>query len=107
MLLEIENDISPLRTDDAGIIRVGDTRVSLEMVVRAFQTGDRPEQIAADFETLTLADVYGVIAYYLRHREAVDSYLAERDAAAAEVRSRIEATHPAPTKAELLARKSS
>lgn len=37
-----------------------------------------PEQIVNDFDTLTLADVYAAISYYLQHRQEVDSYLAKR-----------------------------
>ena len=45
-----------------------------------------------------------VIAYYLRHRDEVDAYLAERDARAEEARRRFESVHGAPpTRAQLLA----
>ena len=48
------------------------------------------EQIAFDFPTLTLADIHAVIAYYLRHREEVERYLADLQVQAGEVRKRIE-----------------
>jgi uncharacterized protein (DUF433 family) len=73
-----------------GAFRVGDSRVLLELVVRAFQDGATPEAIAQRYPTVTLADVYGVIAHYLRDREAVEEYLAERERLAAEVRQRVE-----------------
>ncbi len=40
--------------------------------------------------TLTLPDVYAVIAYYLRHRGEIEDYLARRERQAQEVRQRIE-----------------
>jgi uncharacterized protein (DUF433 family) len=79
-----------MREDAAGALRVGDTRVLLELVIRAFQDGATPESIVQRYSTLALADVYGVITYYLRHREEVEGYLALREQKAEEVRSRIE-----------------
>lgn len=62
----------------AGVLRIGDTRVSLDSVIIAFNQGSAPEQIVYDYDTLTLSDVYAAISYYLQHRETVDSYLAKR-----------------------------
>ena len=80
----------PLWEDAAGAIRVGDSRVLLELVIRAFQDGATPETIAQRYSTLALADVYAVVAYYLRHQSDVESYLAQRERAAEEVQQRIE-----------------
>lgn len=62
----------------AGVLRIGDTRVSLDSVIIAFNQGSVPEQIVYDYDSLTLSEVYAAISYYLQHREEVDSYLAER-----------------------------
>jgi len=62
----------------AGVLRIGDTRVSLDSVIIAFNQGSAPEQIVYDYDTLTLSDVYAAISYYLQHRETVDSYLTKR-----------------------------
>ena len=67
-----------LTKTEAGVLRIGDTRVSLDSVIIAFNQGSAPEQIVYDFDTLTLPDVYATISYYLQHREEVDSYLAKR-----------------------------
>lgn len=80
----------PIREDGAGALRVGDSRVLVELVVRAFQDGAPPEVIVHRYPTLTLADVYGVVAYYLRHRDEVEAYLSRREQKAEEVRRRIE-----------------
>ena len=85
MSLTIHPDAPPLRIDETGTVRVGKTRVVLEAVVQAFRDGATPEQVVQDYDTLELADVYGVVAYYLRHREEVDAYLADRDREAAEL----------------------
>lgn len=57
----------PLAKSDDGVIRVGGTRVTLETVVTAFDAGSTPEEIAQDYATLKLDDIYAVITYYLRH----------------------------------------
>ncbi len=80
----------PIREDAAGALRVGDSRVLLELVIRAFQDGATPETIVQRYSTLTLPDVYAVIAYYLRHRSEVEEYLARREQQAEEARKRIE-----------------
>ena len=67
----------PLRTDPQGVIRIAGTRVRLDTVVYAFETGASPEEIAEDYP-LRLDDVYAVITYYLRPREEVEAYLEER-----------------------------
>jgi uncharacterized protein (DUF433 family) len=84
----------PLSTDPDGVIRVAQTRVTLETVVHAFETGATPEEIAQDFPVLQLDDVYAVITYYLRHRQEVETYLEERQAFAGKIRRQVEAHHP-------------
>ncbi len=54
---------------------IADSRVSLDSVVYAFLNGDSAESIAQSFPVLRLEQVYGAIAYYLAHREEIDSYL--------------------------------
>lgn len=84
----------PLREDEGGILRVGNTRVSLDSVIHEFQDGATPEGILQAFDSLALADVYSVVGYYLHHRKDVDDYLARRDAEAEETRQRITASQP-------------
>jgi len=82
---------APLREEAAGAVRVGDSRVLLELVIRAFQDGATPETIVQRYSTLALPDVYAAIAYYLRHRNEIEGYLARREQTAEEVQRRIEA----------------
>jgi uncharacterized protein (DUF433 family) len=63
----------------AGGWRVAGTRVSLDSVVHAYWQGQQPEAIAADFPALTLEQIHGAIAFYLRHRAEVDQYLVDQD----------------------------
>jgi uncharacterized protein (DUF433 family) len=68
----------PLRTDAAGVLRVGKTRVSLDSVIAAFNEDATPEEIVQQYDVLALADVYTVIAYYLEYQSEIDAYLAKR-----------------------------
>jgi uncharacterized protein (DUF433 family) len=79
----------PLHEDAGGALRVGDSRVLLELVIRAFQDGATPEAIVKRYSTLALPDVYAVIAYYLRHPGEVEAYLDRREQAAEDARRRI------------------
>jgi uncharacterized protein (DUF433 family) len=54
---------------------VKDTRVSLDSVVHGYLDGESAETIQENFRSLTLEQVYGAIAYYLRHRAEIDEYL--------------------------------
>jgi uncharacterized protein (DUF433 family) len=91
MSFTVQADAPPLREDAAGAWRVGQSRVLLELVIRAFQDGATPEAIVQRYSTVSLADVYAVIAYYLRHRNEVESYLIARERIAEEVQRRVEA----------------
>jgi uncharacterized protein (DUF433 family) len=103
----IKTDPAPLRIDEFDVIRVGDSQVVLDVVIQHFNSGATPEAIARGFPTVHLADVYGAIAYYLRHREEVDDYLQARRQDAESLRRQIEATQPnrADLRAKLLAQK--
>jgi hypothetical protein len=48
--------------------------------------GSIPVRLAQQYDSLTLADVYSVIGYYLRHQSNVRAYLAERQNQAAQSR---------------------
>ena len=80
----------PLREEPPGVLRVGKSRVLLELVLHAFKAGATPESIVESYSTLNLADVYAVISRYLVAPERLEEYLRIRDEAAAETRGRIE-----------------
>jgi uncharacterized protein (DUF433 family) len=68
----------PLDSDTQGVLRVGGTQVTLDMVVEAYWAGKTAEEILQDYPALQLADVYAVLTYYLRHRIEVDTYIQRR-----------------------------
>jgi len=57
------------------------SRISLDSVVYGFLNGESPETIRDNFPTLTLEQVYGAIAFYLRHQSEIDTYLARKEEA--------------------------
>lgn len=95
-----------LRTEEGGVIRVGKSRISLDLVVEQYENGMAPEDMVRAYDTLELADVHAVIAYYLRHRDEVRDYLKRRAEEAEALRAKIEAERPRVTREELLARRS-
>src|SRR5438094_7126584 len=106
MALTFDPVAVPLHTDPHGTVRVGGTRVTLETLLASFLDGAAPEQIIQDFDTLKLADVYAVIAYYLTNRQAVDAYLEDQRKKGEEVRRKMEAVFDqAGLKERLLARR--
>ena len=85
-----KTDHIPLRVDEGGAVRIGETQVTLDVLMGAYDRGATAEEIAERFGELDLADVYAVIAYYLRHEADVRRYLAERGAEAQGLREEIE-----------------
>ena len=79
MTLTVAAQIIPLKADQDGVMRVGETRVTLDTVVRAFEQGHTAEEIASHYPALRLADVYAVIAYYLNNQPAVQAYLRRQE----------------------------
>ena len=94
MTLQIQPQTAPIVIDKDGAARVGGTRVLLDVIVEAFLDGDSPEQIHGSYDAITLADVYGVITYYLNHREEVDDYMRHVEEESERIRRRMEAEHP-------------
>jgi uncharacterized protein (DUF433 family) len=90
MEITLQPEAPPLYWDASGALRVGRSHVLVELVVHAFQDGATPEAIAQRYSTATLADIYAVIAYCLRHREESEAYLDAREQRAEEVRQRLE-----------------
>src|SRR5437899_12255237 len=96
MELTIPTDSSTSRVDEHGVSRVVDSQVLLDIVIRDFNNGAEPHAIAQGYPTLHLADVYEVIAYYLRHRKDIDDYIQGRREEAEKLRQEIEAKQTQP-----------
>ena len=95
----------PFRMDEGDVIRIGNTRVTLQAVVADFHRGASPEEITHHYPALNLAEVYLVIGYYLQNRDVVDAYVQRQHELANEARRMYEAEYPNdPLRERLFAR---
>ncbi len=65
----------PLHRDAHGVIRVAQTRVTLESVISLFEQGASAEEIVLRYDILSLHDVYATLSYFLGHRQEMQEYL--------------------------------
>lgn len=103
MTIILHADPVPLRIDDTGTIRVGSSRVSIDVLLQYWRLGMKAEEIARGLDTLSLADIHGALAYYLRHQTEIDQYLRRREEEAEKLRQEIESVN-APRLAPLKSR---
>jgi uncharacterized protein (DUF433 family) len=82
--------ITPLYADRDGVLRLAGSRVLLDLIVYEFNQGATAEQIQDSYPSVSLRSIYGAIAFYLEHQDAVDEYLRQRAAEAEELRIQIE-----------------
>jgi len=92
----------PIRIDENGRMRVGNTRVLLNLVVYSFWQGSTPETIIQQYPTLTLDSVYLAIGYYLRHRDEIDAHIRREDEEGKRLQQEIEAKYPPSLTREML-----
>ncbi|MGF1498150.1 MAG: DUF433 domain-containing protein [Elainellaceae cyanobacterium] len=105
---EFQVIVPPLRWDEAGGIRIGQSRVTLDSLLAAYHKGSTPEEIAIQYSALSLEDIYATIAYYLSHRQQVDDYLEQRHHQAQQRRQQLTHQHNlANLRQRLLARQQS
>ena len=108
MVLAPTTEVIPLTVDAQGVLRVGNTRVTLDTVLAAFTDGATAEEIVQQYPSLHLADVYSVIGYYLRHAPDIDAYLQQRREQRQAIRQQNETRFdPHGVRERLLARRTS
>jgi uncharacterized protein (DUF433 family) len=59
--------------------------VTVRRIVGWYKLGLSPEEIAAEFPHLSLAQVYAALSYYHANRDEIEQDMAEEDAAAAQL----------------------
>ena len=106
MAVALQPVMPPLARDDDGVIRVAGTRVTLDTVVEAFESGASAEEITGQYPSVALPDVYATIAYYLQHRAELEPYFEARREAHDQVRREAQAASGlAGVRERLLARR--
>ena len=97
----------PIVTGADGVIRVSGTRVTLDSILLAFNEGATPEEVAQQYPTVRLADIYHLIGYCLCHGAEMEEYLSRRLRESLEVQRQNEARwRPDGLRQRLLARRS-
>ena len=90
MPLHFSVETVPLSYDADGVIRVGNTRITLDTIIAAFQEGATAEEIVQQYPSLQLSDIYQIIGYYLRQPIEVNEYLLQRKKLSDEIRKQNE-----------------
>ena len=72
--------VTPLTFGDDGTIRIVNSRVTLDTIITEFKRGSTAEQIQEDFSSLTLREIYAVLAFYLEQTDFVEDYLKKQKA---------------------------
>lgn len=57
--------------------RIAGRRLSVQQIAVLSKQGFNPQQIAREYEGLTLAQVHAALAYYYANTEEIEAYLAE------------------------------
>ena len=60
----------------SGEYYVANTRVPVGVVIASWKRQAAPERIVEQFPTISLADVYGAITYYLDHQQELERHFA-------------------------------
>lgn len=58
-----------------GGLYIPGSRISLASMIISFQEGASPETIRQNYPSLSLAQIYGAIAFYLNHHSEAEAYL--------------------------------
>jgi uncharacterized protein (DUF433 family) len=73
--MQLEDYFDVLAPND---IRIKGSRVGIEHVLYEYiHRGKTAEEIARQFDTLTLEEIYATILYYLHNKEQVSAYIAD------------------------------
>jgi uncharacterized protein (DUF433 family) len=100
-------DTIPLAKDALGVYRVGGTRVTLDLVVHAFDGGANAEEIVQKYPSLGLSDVYQVLGYCLKYRAELSGYFETREHEEKELLAAHPEWRPVGLRERLLARQKS
>lgn len=66
----------------------------MDSVIYAYKKGELPEAIVRKFPNLTLARVYGAIAFYLDNQAEIENYLKQNEIAFENKRKEQKQTNP-------------
>ena len=93
-MAEVVTEPVPLVQGTDGVMRVRGTRITLDTVLAACRDGATAEEIVQQYPSISLADVYQVIGYSLRHSSELEAYFAQRRETGRTTRQLNESTWP-------------
>jgi uncharacterized protein (DUF433 family) len=105
-MIHVEDQKVPLTADKEGVLYVGESGVSLHSVVGMFEEGAPAEEIALQYDSLKLPDVYAVIAHYLSNKQALSAQFSEEERRSEETALAYEKKVPRELREKLLNRNS-
>lgn len=80
MIFTPQKTTVPIERREDGLMCVRGTRITLGMIIQGFNGGLTPEEIFMAVRVISLADIYEIIAFYLRNLSEVDAYIREERA---------------------------
>ncbi|NJL48211.1 MAG: DUF433 domain-containing protein [Leptolyngbyaceae cyanobacterium SM2_5_2] len=96
--MNLQDYFTILAPDD---IRISGTRIGIESILYEYiYRGKTPEEIAEQFHTVTLEQVYATILYYLHNKDEVSAYMADWLEFARQQREH-QQQHPSPVRLRL------
>ena len=78
----------------SGGYRIAGSRVSLDSVVYDFLSGLSPESIVENYDTLSLEQVFGALAFYLAHEAEINKHLQKNHEKFESLRLKAREAHP-------------
>ncbi len=91
-----------VRTDKYGERFVAGHRVPIQSVLWAhIEQGMEGKQLAKRFDTLSLEEIYGVLAYYYRNKDELDKYLRDTESEIQRQEDEFFKSHNGPSRLEL------
>jgi uncharacterized protein (DUF433 family)/uncharacterized protein YuzE len=74
------------------------TGISVRTIVERTKLGDTPAQIADDYPTLTIAQVYDALSYYHEHTQEIEEYIRQNKEALCQALEISSSLHSTPTR---------
>ncbi len=91
--------VSMIEIDDRGVAWISGTRIKvIEVAVDKLAHGSSPEEMAAEYPHLSLAQIHAALAYYYAHQTEFDAQIARQ---LEEVKALAEAAKDSPGRRHL------
>ena len=85
-------DAMLVRSNDVcgGRLRISDTRVTVNQIATLYKQGEPPEEIAAHFPHVSLAQIFAALTYYHANRDEVERDIERERLEAERIRTQLQ-----------------